>query len=184
MYSFLIHGKTGNSDWKIKWFAPFCMESFRNYGLWFVFLCKRFPPRWYGKHARYFPGNVFLLLFVSLSFCFQHSYHKVMQCLWWGLCSCSNHWQFNTVHQAYSDVIIMSWLVCRVKPHNRALKIRQWQHQQERQKNSRCNQQISNFAYFYSYHCVTAMWKCLISHLMENINKWQQNVLPSFACGS
>ena len=111
MYSVLIHGKTRNSDWKIKWFAPFCMESFRNYGLWFVFLCKRFPPRWYGKHARYFPGNVFLLLFVSLSFCFQHSYHKVMQCLWWGLCSCSNHWQFNTVHQAYSDVICHDWFV-------------------------------------------------------------------------
>ena len=30
-----LHEKTGNSSWKIKWFAPFRLESFRKYGLWF-----------------------------------------------------------------------------------------------------------------------------------------------------
>ena len=32
-----LHGTTGNSGWKIKWFAPFPvfqLESFRKYGLW------------------------------------------------------------------------------------------------------------------------------------------------------
>ena len=28
-----LHGKTGNSSWKIKWFTPFHLESFRKYGL-------------------------------------------------------------------------------------------------------------------------------------------------------
>ena len=30
-----LHRKTGNSSWKIKWFAPFHLGSCRNYGLWF-----------------------------------------------------------------------------------------------------------------------------------------------------
>ena len=30
-----LHGKTGNSSWKIKWFAPFRLGSFRKYGMWF-----------------------------------------------------------------------------------------------------------------------------------------------------
>lgn len=98
---------------QIKWFAPFCMGSFRKYWLWFVFLCKGFPPRSYGKLPRYFPGKVFFLLFCFALFLLLTF---LSQCLWWGLCSCSNHWQCNTVHQAYGDVIIMSWLVCRVKP--------------------------------------------------------------------
>ena len=28
-----LHGKTGNSSWKIKWIAPFGLGSFREYGL-------------------------------------------------------------------------------------------------------------------------------------------------------
>ena len=28
-----LHGKTGNSSWKIKWIAPFRLGSFREYGL-------------------------------------------------------------------------------------------------------------------------------------------------------
>ena len=28
-----LHGKTGNSSWKIKWFAPFRLGSFRKFGL-------------------------------------------------------------------------------------------------------------------------------------------------------
>ena len=28
-----LHGKTGNSSWKIKWFAPFRFGSFRKFGL-------------------------------------------------------------------------------------------------------------------------------------------------------
>ena len=28
-----LHGETGNPGWKIKWFASFRLESFRNYGL-------------------------------------------------------------------------------------------------------------------------------------------------------
>ena len=28
-----LHGKTENSGWKIKWFAPFRLGSFRKYGL-------------------------------------------------------------------------------------------------------------------------------------------------------
>ena len=31
--SYNLHGKTGNSSWKIKWFASFCLERFANYGL-------------------------------------------------------------------------------------------------------------------------------------------------------
>ena len=37
-----LHGKTGNSSWKIKWFAPFRVGSFRKNGLWFglmLFFC-------------------------------------------------------------------------------------------------------------------------------------------------
>ena len=37
-----LHGKTGNSNWKIKWFAPFHLGSLRKYGLWFevmLFFC-------------------------------------------------------------------------------------------------------------------------------------------------
>ena len=37
-----LHGKTGNSSWKIKWFAPFRLGSFRKYGLWYevmLFFC-------------------------------------------------------------------------------------------------------------------------------------------------
>ena len=37
-----LQGKTGNFSWKIKWFAPFHLESFRKYGLWFevmLFFC-------------------------------------------------------------------------------------------------------------------------------------------------
>ena len=37
-----LHGKTGNLSWKIKWFAPFRLERFRKYGLWFeviLFFC-------------------------------------------------------------------------------------------------------------------------------------------------
>ena len=30
-----LHGKTGNSGLKIKWFPPLRLGSFRNYGLWF-----------------------------------------------------------------------------------------------------------------------------------------------------
>ena len=30
-----LHGNTGNSGLKIKWFPPLCLGSFRNYGLWF-----------------------------------------------------------------------------------------------------------------------------------------------------
>jgi len=28
-----LHGKTGNSSWKIKWFVPFRLGSFGKYGL-------------------------------------------------------------------------------------------------------------------------------------------------------
>ena len=28
-----LHGKTGNRSWKIKWFGPFRLESFRKYGM-------------------------------------------------------------------------------------------------------------------------------------------------------
>ena len=31
--TYLLHGKTGNSGWKIKWFAAFRLESFRKDGL-------------------------------------------------------------------------------------------------------------------------------------------------------
>ena len=30
-----VHGKTGNSCWKNKWFSPFRLGNFKNYGLWF-----------------------------------------------------------------------------------------------------------------------------------------------------
>ena len=33
MGRFYVHGKTGNSGWKIKWFASFRLGSFRKYGL-------------------------------------------------------------------------------------------------------------------------------------------------------
>ena len=28
-----LHGKTANSSWKIKWFVPFRLQSFRKFGL-------------------------------------------------------------------------------------------------------------------------------------------------------
>ena len=31
--SYLLHGKTGNSGWNIKWFTPFCLGSVRKFGL-------------------------------------------------------------------------------------------------------------------------------------------------------
>ena len=31
-----LHGKTGNSSWKINWFAPFRLGSLRKFGIWFV----------------------------------------------------------------------------------------------------------------------------------------------------
>ena len=33
--TYQLHGKTGNSSWKIKWFAPSRNESFRKWGLGF-----------------------------------------------------------------------------------------------------------------------------------------------------
>ena len=30
-----LYAEYGNSNWEIKWFAPFCSEHFRNYGLSF-----------------------------------------------------------------------------------------------------------------------------------------------------
>ena len=75
MGTYHLHGKTGNSGWKIKWFAPFCLGTFRKHGLWFeamqffysvlsvqhiwnfvvdgfptpsvLCLCRRFPSRWF-----------------------------------------------------------------------------------------------------------------------------------------
>ena len=35
MGTYHVHGKTRNSSWKIKWFAPFCLGTFRKHGLWF-----------------------------------------------------------------------------------------------------------------------------------------------------
>ena len=43
-----FHGKTGNSCWKINWFAPFRLGSFRKHGLCFL-------------------GNVIFLLFLVYS---------------------------------------------------------------------------------------------------------------------
>ena len=34
-WSYHLHGKTGNPGWKIKWFAPLRLGTFRKYGLWF-----------------------------------------------------------------------------------------------------------------------------------------------------
>ena len=34
--TYYLHGKTGNSGWKIKWSTSFHLGGFRKYGLWFV----------------------------------------------------------------------------------------------------------------------------------------------------